>query len=310
MNRYEKLMDRIAKGERILIDGATGTELERRGVAPLVAAWSGGGAATDPEVLRQIHEDYIASGANIIISNTFATLRTTLEDAGIGDQFEPLNRRSVEICCEARKAGGNADVIVAGGISHWSFTTDGHEPAAALGANAAQQAAIMADAGADLIMLEMMTDIGRMLTVLESAQKSSLPVWVGFTCHIDKTLTVPDAVILQDGERLTDAIEAIRDRNVPLVSIMHTEVEIIDACLDVLNTVWEGPVGVYAHSGFSADPHWIFDGVISPDDYADYAEGWMRKGVQIVGACCGTSPDHISRLAESVGPKSMAEKCL
>ena len=74
MDRYDRLMDRIANGERILIDGADGTEIERRGVPQLENAWNGGGASSHPVVLRRVHEDYIREGAEIVISNTFARI--------------------------------------------------------------------------------------------------------------------------------------------------------------------------------------------------------------------------------------------
>ena len=68
---YQKLMERIGRGERVLIDGATGTEVERRGVPQLDNAWNGGGTLSHPEIVLDIHQDYIDCGAKIIISNTF-----------------------------------------------------------------------------------------------------------------------------------------------------------------------------------------------------------------------------------------------
>ena len=81
MNRYQTLMQRIENGEQILIDGATGSEVERRGATRLEHTWSGGGTLTHPDMVREIHEDYIRIGANIIISNTFGTSRHILQDA-------------------------------------------------------------------------------------------------------------------------------------------------------------------------------------------------------------------------------------
>ncbi len=95
MGGYDRLMDRIANGERILIDGATGTEIERRGVPQLENAWNGGGALSHPDVLRSVHEDDIREGAEIVISNTFATHRHALRDAGVEHQFETLNTANV-----------------------------------------------------------------------------------------------------------------------------------------------------------------------------------------------------------------------
>ena len=86
-------MVRIEGGEQIVIDGATGTEIEQRGVPQLNDAWNGGGALSHPDILRQVHEDYILAGAQIIISNTFATLKTALRDAGVEEDFKAGNCR-------------------------------------------------------------------------------------------------------------------------------------------------------------------------------------------------------------------------
>ena len=122
MSRYSKLMTRIESGEQVFIDGATGTEIERRGVPQLDNAWNGGGALSHPEVLREVHEDYIRAGVDIVISNTFATLKSALQDAGLEKDFEVYNRRGVELACEARAALRADNVVIAGGISHWSWS--------------------------------------------------------------------------------------------------------------------------------------------------------------------------------------------
>jgi len=115
-------MRRLHNGDRILIDGATGTEIERRGVSMVDNAWNGGGALTHPDIVRQVHEDYIRCGAQIVISNTFSTSRHVLQDAGLEEHFEMLNRRGIELAQEARTNKGTPNVLVAGGITHWSFT--------------------------------------------------------------------------------------------------------------------------------------------------------------------------------------------
>jgi homocysteine S-methyltransferase len=284
-------MSRIEGGEQIVIDGGTGTEIERRGVPQLNDAWNGGGALSHPSILRQVHEDYILAGAQIIISNTFATLKTALHDAQVEESFEAYNCRGVELACEARSALNADSVLVAGGISHWSWS--GNYPSLdELGENATEQAAIMAEAGADLMMLEMMVKIDRMLVVLNGAQRCGLPVWVGFSCEIDSK-GMPRLI---DGETLVDAIDSIRDRNVPLISIMHTDVNDVEVCLDVVETNWPGPVGVYAHSGDYVEDKWIFENVINPEDYATVADRWVDRGVQVIGGCCGIGPTHIRTL--------------
>ena len=114
MDRYSALLKRINSGERILIDGATGTEIERRGVPQLDNAWNGGGALSHPDVLRSVHEDYLRLGAEVIISNNFATHYFALRDAGEENRFEVYNRRGVELAIEARNNVGKPDALVAG----------------------------------------------------------------------------------------------------------------------------------------------------------------------------------------------------
>ncbi|MDJ0824017.1 MAG: homocysteine S-methyltransferase family protein [Rhodobacter sp.] len=306
MSRYDTLLKRLQNGARIMIDGGTGTEVERRGVPQLENAWNGGGALSHPDIVRGIHEDYIRHGSEIVISNTFATSRSLLEDAGVPELFHDYNRRGVELACEARAAMGRPDVLVAGGISHWSFS--GRLPSLEdLETGASEQAKIMAGAGADLIMLEMMVEVPRMLAVLNGAKTSGLPVWVGLSCAPGANgrmclqggdTDTEGNVIARDGEFLRDAIEALSGRDVPLLSIMHTDVRHIDACLDIVEEHWNGLVGVYAHSGRFIDGKWVFEGTISPDAYAAASKKWLDRGVQVVGGCCGIRPDHIAELSK------------
>ena len=100
------LQERIAEGEFVLLDGAMGTELERRGVPMDRKAWSAAAMDTHPEVIRNIHEDYIRAGAEIHIVNSFSTARHVLEPAGFGDKVEEFNRRAVPALCPWRRLGG------------------------------------------------------------------------------------------------------------------------------------------------------------------------------------------------------------
>ena len=295
MNRYQALLQRLNNGDQILIDGATGTEIEKRGVPMVSNTWNGLGAMTDPDIVRKVHEGYIRSGAQIVISNTFSTSRHVLEDAGFEEHFELLNRRGVELAREARTNMKTPEVLVAGGIAYLSFTGK-TPPPEQLRANLEEQAAIVADAGADLIMLEMMADIERTQVALEAAQKIGLPVWVGFSCVLDE---IGEPFLLY-GPPLAEGIKAIQDYDVPVITIMHTEVEYVPACLDVLKDNWQGPIGVYAHSGKFVEPNWIFNNVISPEDYASTASSWLEQGVQVLGGCCGIGLEHIQVLKDIV----------
>ena len=180
MSRYDKIMQRIAAGECILIDGATGTEAERRGVPQLDNAWNGGGALSYPDIVRQVHLDYLAAGAEMIISNSFATHFHALEAAGEEERFDAYNRRAVELAVEARAEAGREDALVAAGVSYWSWRGD-MPTADSMREATRRQLSIMAEAGADIILLEMMIDLANFETTLEAVQGLGLPIWAGIT---------------------------------------------------------------------------------------------------------------------------------
>lgn len=292
MNR---LSDRIGAGEVVLIDGGTGTEIERRGGAMNADAWSSEALLTDPDLVRRVHEDFIRAGAEVVIANTFSTARHLLEPASLVERFEELNRLAVTLAREARgRAAPRRGVTVAGSIS---TTTMGRaQPAPSVARrNFSDQAAIIADAGAELIILEMMRDVEYTTIAVEAASETGLPVWVGFSSE----RTTDGATILVDGRTpLSEAVAALDADRVALVAIMHTLTEEIDDALDVIQTEWSGPVGAYAHSGVFEMPHWRFVDTISAEDYADHALRWVERGVRVIGGCCGIGPAHIAVLRE------------
>ncbi|MEM7801119.1 MAG: homocysteine S-methyltransferase family protein [Chloroflexota bacterium] len=288
MTRYAKLKARMAAGEKIMIDGGTGTELERRGATMVDDAWNSGGALTAPDLVREIHVDYIESGAEVIITNTFSTSRFVLADGGMADQFEFLNRRGVELAIEARKQSGRDDVLVAGGMTGVSFTRSWPSDEQ-VREDLNRQADILVEAGVDFLILEMMVNLRYTAIALDAVRRTGLPVWVGYS-----TLPGDDGqVILRHGQLLADGLALLQDRPIDLVSIMHTQVEFVDRSLDVLDQHWDGPTGVYAHSGKFVAPNWVFDGTISPVDYAEAAAGWLKRGVQVIGGCCGIRAEHM-----------------
>lgn len=163
MTTFDELRRRLDDGEIVVLDGGTGTELERHGVPMDSVAWSGAAIHTHPEVVRQVHEDYIQAGADIVITNTFATCRHSLEGAGLGDLVADINTRSVSLVNEAINAAEvDRPIYVAGAISTF-MPRNNEEFMPSLGvakANYREQAELLAEAGVDLILMEMMVDMG------------------------------------------------------------------------------------------------------------------------------------------------------
>lgn len=295
----ENLRQRLEKEETLLLDGATGTELEKRGVPMDDAAWCATALATHPEVVREVHEDYIRAGAEVIITNTFPAAKHVLEEAGMGDRFRELNARAAELAREARENAAEGQVYIAGSISTFPARLDhGYDPGEREARdNYAEQAEVLAEGGVDLIALEMMRDVEQTRYAIEAALKTRLPVWLGFSC---KRTTDGTVVLWDERDTLAEALESLPLplRDISLVSIMHTQTEDTVPALHEVRERWDGPVGAYPHYGEFVMPNWQFIDKISPEDFAAEAQQWIEAGAHAIGGCCGTGPEHVRALRQ------------
>lgn len=294
---------RLQAGEVRLLDGATGTELEKRGVPMSTNAWSGSAALDHPETLEQIHRDYIDAGADIITANTYATSRALLELDGLGDQFEVINRAAVHAARQARDRSGRPEVLIAGSLSHRGpiATGSARPDSGAIGLETMaealrEQAQLLRDEGCDLLLLEMLYDPARMPLVFKAAAETGLPVWAGFSARRGE-----DGSLLGfgPGEDIPFAqlVSILHDWDVDAAGIMHTPANLVSDALDSLRATFDGPLMAYPDSGYFKSPHWQFEDVIEPRELRRYAEGWIEQGAQVLGGCCGLSPEHIAALA-------------
>jgi S-methylmethionine-dependent homocysteine/selenocysteine methylase len=298
----DELERRVSAGEVIVLDGATSTELQARGVPMDVVTWSAIANLERPEVVQAIHEDYIRAGADVIIANTYSTSPASLEPAGLGDRVDEINRRAVEIALRARDAAADRPVAVAGSMS--SFCTLGVEGFPVLRAHATsfqKQAAILAQAGVDLIALEMIDAPDYGPSAVEAALATGLPVWLGMSP------VRSDSGALGTFEEPTgfeELVKAVIRPELSAVMVMHTKPEVVPEALDLLRGYTDRPLGVYAETGDWEVPNWVFTG-LSPQEYLAAATGWVAKGAQLIGGCCGTGAGHVRALATGL-PKHLS----
>ena len=296
---------RLAAGEVILLDGGTGTELERRGASMHDAVWCAAATLSHGDLLRTIHEDYVRAGASVIIANTYASNRLMLEPAGLGGEFEAINRRAVELALQARdRAAGGDAVAVAGSMSHMSPMR--HDPARAPSpARAAEYFSEMAEtlaaAGVDFIIMEMMSNPDLARPALAAALATGLPVWIGYSAlRGERGEPVP---YLRADLGFADLLGAVPPSQAPVAGVMHTHVDLTSSALAVLRGFFDGPTMAYPDSGFFEMPSWQFVDIISPAMLAGAARGWIEEGVQVVGGCCGLGVEHIEALAEMIAAR-------
>ncbi|MDG4868005.1 homocysteine S-methyltransferase family protein [Guyparkeria sp. 1SP6A2] len=293
----------LRKGEVRLLDGATGTELEKRGVPMSTNAWCGRASLDHVETLEAIHRDYIEAGADIITANTYSSSRALLALDGLGDRFEEVNRASVRAALRARERCGRPEVMVAGSLSHRGpIATGSARPDSGaisldqMAEAVREQALLLRDEGCDLILLEMMYDLSRMPLVFAAAAETGLPVWAGFSARRNEAGDILGFGPEQDIP-FAQVISILDDWAVDAAGIMHTPPTEISDALKILRTHFDGPLMAYPDSGYFKSPHWQFEDVIEPADLRRYAEGWVEDGAQVLGGCCGLSPRHIAALA-------------
>jgi homocysteine S-methyltransferase len=297
---------RLARGDVIILDGATGTELQRRGVPMDGQAWSATANLTHPDVVRGVHADYIRAGADVVITNTFATARFHLEAAGLGERVAEVNSRAVALALEARdRAADGRDVWVAGSMSTMA---PGAEPTrrptvTRLSEMLREQADMLARAGVDLIVLEMMRDVDYAAGAVDAARATGLPVWVGFSCRRAADGTVRMFSGIREDLLFEEVIAPVMAHGGSLLAVMHSEVGDTGPALEVAKRHWKGPLAAYPESGYFTMPNWQFVDVIAPEDLVAHAVDWLRHGAQILGGCCGVGPEHIRLLRERLPGK-------
>jgi methionine synthase I (cobalamin-dependent) len=301
------MLERLTDSGVVVIDGGMGSELEARGVPMDHEAWCGRANLEAPDLVRAIHEDYIRAGADVIIANTFPTNRAAMTAAGLADRVEEMNRAAVGAALEAReRAADGRRVAVAGSMSiwgPWEEASGGDLPSDAVVLDVYRdQAAMLAGAGVDLIVLEML-DV-RWAPAVRAAAETGLPVWAGVWAHLDADgrLITP-----KTGGAFEDDLPALLGggEGLDAVLVMHSVLAAVPPALDLIARHWSGPRGAYPHAGHFERPNWVFED-IAPAALADAAEGWIDQGARLVGGCCGTRPEHIRAIRERVDRRGAA----
>jgi S-methylmethionine-dependent homocysteine/selenocysteine methylase len=312
-------------GRPLLLDGATGTELQRRGVDTGLPLWSARAliAAPAARVLQAIHADYINAGADIITTNTFRTHRRTLERAGIGARTRELTQLAVQIA-QAAAQSVDRKIFVAGSMSPLEdcYAPELVPPDRALWIEHAEMARDLAQAGCDLLLIETMNTIREAVTAARCAAATGLPVCVSFvvgpaglrpdqvtlargSTSADDAQDQPppgfSPLVLLSGESITAAVTALRSYDPAAILINCVPLAFIDRGFEELRAAHSGPIGLYANVGHADDQvGWTLTDDVLPDAYARHAQLWVQHGAAIVGGCCGTTPAHIAALRQII----------
>jgi S-methylmethionine-dependent homocysteine/selenocysteine methylase len=269
----------------VVLDGAMGTELDRRGVRLATPAWSAPATVDAPEVVASIHHDYAAAGATLHTANTFRTRRRSA-----GARWEELLRLAVR---SAREHGRGR---VAGSIGPVEdcYRPDLSPGLAARGEHA-EVARVLADEGVDVLLCETFPHPLEAVAAVEAAVATGTETWVALTAGPDATLLTPAA--------MRAAAEACASAGARAVLVGCTAARDTARFVEAIAEV--SPVfGASANAGDARDGiGWEADPGQAAARYVALAATWMDLGASILGGCCGTRPEHIARVAALVNER-------
>jgi S-methylmethionine-dependent homocysteine/selenocysteine methylase len=286
----------------VLTDGGMGQELIRRSSSPPTPLWSGLVLMEEPELVRDLHAEFIRAGARVITINSYAATPERLAREGAGDMFETLQQRAIDLAFEAREAAGlHDDVLITGclpplfGSYSPALTISFEETLAIYRRVVAEQAERV-----DLMLCETMASAEEARAAAIAASESGKPVWMSWTLADD-----PGPPRLRSGESLATAAAALEGIEIAARLVNCSRPETVDAALADLVALG-GPVGAYANAfpdvgdlkhGGTVEVLGVRDD-LGPAAYAEAAMGWVAGGATIVGGCCEVGPPHIAALRD------------
>jgi homocysteine S-methyltransferase len=295
---YRRVEELLAAERCVFLDGAIATELGRRLPEPArghdEALWGTWALVHQPEVVRDVHRDYVDLGCDVISTNTWGL--TSEMQAQRGAHAAPLHwmdiaRRGIRTAREAiADAGREGDVALA-------FSINGDVDGAPRREFLELLPRAFEDDPPDLILLETITLIREGLTfeAIASLVETGLPVWVSFRrCRHGVCGVFGQHWGGPEGDEFGRAARRLDELGVRALLINCLPPDHVPGMLPWLRDFTDLPLGVYPNLGYATADGWSFDRTVDGEQYADLAELWRREGAQIVGGCCGTRPEHIA----------------
>ena len=274
----------------LLLDGAMGTELINRGTDLPLPIWSADANLTHPEIVKEIHFEYIQAGAELITTNTFRTTTWTYRKAG----YTPARARerakdSLYKAVECAQSAAGETVKVAGSITSLE---DCYSPEKFPGKTAAEDiygetTEWMVDAGLNFILFETMGNIQEITIALETARGFDNGVWL--------SLIMKNGDHILDGTPIQDVISLINGFEVDCLLNNCNQLDTTLRCIDHFENDWKGMWGTYPNLGKTDFENDYFD-IIDESNFSAGMKSILMKDPGVIGVCCGSTPQHIRKI--------------
>ena len=278
-----------------ILDGAIGSELILKGEILPPDIWSAKVNLSNPNLLLNIHKEYINAGSNYITTNTFRTTTRAYKKTSLSNaQANKLAKKSMDAAINiAKKASENKSIKILGSIAPLE---DCYSPQLFPGVeNAKNEFSIIAkwlkEGGVDGYILETMNNIVETQTCLEAVQDYKLPVWVSFN--------LSDSYHIQSGETLENAISMTTNFDADCILLNCNPIDRTNSGLKIMASQCSS-WGIYPNLGIGEpSPDGIITNYYSDNKFLKLCENAINLGASVIGGCCGTSPRHIKLLKDN-----------
>ena len=282
----------LHSGRRLVSDGATGSNLIARGLPHGTTAehW----VLDQPDQILRLHEEFIAAGADLILTCTFGATSLRLAGSSIAGRAVEVNQHAVQL---ARQAVGDRSVWVAGSLGPVGGLLKPYgplEPAAVTEAYA-EQARALTGAGVDLLAIETQFDLGEAKAAIQGVRSvSDLPLICSFSYDRGRRTMM--------GVSPTQAARQLADLGVDAIGInCGRSLEENLQNLVELRQVTSLPIWFKPNAGLpQVDEQNRTSYSVTPAEMGAQAPAWLAAGAQIIGGCCGTTPEHLAQIARAV----------
>lgn len=280
----------------IFLDGATGTILMNRGLNPTPVS-----NIETPEIVKEIHKDYILSGADIIETNTFSVTPAKYKN------YRKINVLGVELAKKAVKESGRKNVKIAGSLGATGLMV---KPLGKLDfedavKNFKSQASVLNNGGVDLIIIETMDDILEMKAALIAVKEtiSEIPVIATMTFNEDGITSTGTSAEIAAAVMDTLGAEVIG------VNCSFGPVQMVDV-IKRMRQITKKPLIAQPNAGLPVLKNGMTIYPVGPEEYSKGIKRLVSAGAGYIGGCCGTTPAHIKLLIKKLGkinPKSLPD---
>ena len=288
----KSFLSELVTGRILVLDGATGTNLQSRGLdkGQLSESW----VLEQPEKIVQLHRDFIQAGANVILTCTFNGNQYRLKHADMQERADEINRQAVKL---AQQATENTEVYVAGSLGPTGQMLSPLGTLDPLDAEKsyAAQALSLFEAGVDVLVVETQFDLAEASAAVGGVRSvSSLPLVVSFSYDRGSRTMM--------GVKPGQAAEEMEKLGVDIIGINcgRSLEENLKALVE-LRTATALPIWFKPNAGlprFEADGNAIYD--VTPQKMGENTRLWLNAGANLVGGCCGTSPAHLAAISAQV----------